>query len=229
MQNSTKKSEPLSAIFKLKYCVLAILLYTPTGCLFAQGDNLIVAISSSITESDIVIPKNWKKIVQSKGDLNNDGLADLVIVTQDTVDDTAPYKLQVFFTQPGGQHKLIVVSDKIISPQFPNGKHGLRSDAGFDTITINENVITIKNQLTRGMFLHKFRYQHGNFELVGFKHEGSDGLGTFYKEDFNLSTGIHFYKEERYDTGTVTLKRKEKKLIRPLPKLQNYVPFEKDF
>ncbi|RAJ32150.1 hypothetical protein [Pedobacter cryoconitis] len=208
----------------MKYYRLSVFLWVITSPLFAQSNVAIVPKSN--TKS--FIQKGRKIVSQSKGDLNKDGLPDWIIVTQDTVADTAPYRLQVFFTQPDGQQKLIVSSDKIIAPQFPNGKNGLRSDAGFESVTINNQVITIKNQLTRGMFSHKFRYQHGNFELIGFKHSGSDGLGSMYNDDFNLSSGIRFYKEQRYDTGKIITNKKEKKLIRPLPKLQDYVPFEKD-
>jgi len=168
-------------------------------------------------------------ITEVRGDLNRDGFPDLIRVTQDTIADTRPYRLQVFFTQPNGKLKLIVTTDQVIEAEFPNGRDGLRSQAGFDSITIKNNVLIIRVQLTRGMFMHKFRYQLENFELIGFTILNSNGLGILYKEDFNLSTGIRIYKEERYDTGEVTLNTKEKKLIRPLPKLQDFVPFDNDF
>lgn len=168
-------------------------------------------------------------ITEERGDLNKDGFLDLVRVTQDTIAATRPYRLQVFFNQPNGKQQLIVTTDQVIEAEFPNGRDGLRSEAGFDTISIKNNVIIIRIQLTRGMFMHKFRFQQGNFELIGFTMLNSDGLGTMYEEDFNLSTGMRFFKEERYDTGDVTVNRKEKKLIRPLPKLQDFVPFENDF
>ncbi|MFC3563251.1 hypothetical protein [Pedobacter jamesrossensis] len=116
----------------------------------------------------------------------------------------------------------------MIGAEYPNGKNGLRSEASFDTITIKNKVIAIRIQLTRGMFIHKFRYQNGNFELIGFTSVNSDGLGTMSEDDFNLSTGIKYVKAEHYATEKVLFNRKEKKLIRPLPKLQEFVPFEKD-
>ncbi|RZL47701.1 MAG: hypothetical protein EOP00_11225 [Pedobacter sp.] len=167
-------------------------------------------------------------VMQVKGDLNKDGLADLAIVKQDTLADTSPYRLQVFFAKPNGEYKLIVSSTKIIDAEYPSGKGYARSDAGFDKIAIKNNVLTIINQLTRGSFSHKFRYQNGNFELIGFTQTYSDGQGTLTYEDFNLSTGIRIYKAERYDTGDVITNKKTKKLIRPLPKLQDFVPFENE-
>lgn len=167
-------------------------------------------------------------ITEVSGDLNKDGFKNLVRGTQDTIADTRPYRLQVFFTQPNGKQQLIITTDQMIGAEYPSGKKGLRSEASFDTITIKNNVIAIRIQLTRGMFIHKFRYQNGNFELIGFSSVNSDGVGTMCEEDFNLSTGIKYFKAEHYATGAVVVKRKEKKLIRPLYKLQDFVPFEKD-
>ena len=56
------------------------------------------------------------KIREVAGDLNKDKLPDKVIVTQDTLNKNAPYRLQVFFKEPSGQLKLIVSSTKIIEP-----------------------------------------------------------------------------------------------------------------
>jgi hypothetical protein len=186
--------------------------------------KLIIAL---VCLSTNLFAQNFTHLVaQAKGDLNKDGLADLAEVKQDTLADTAPYRLQIFFAQPGGKLKLITSSTQIIAPQFPNGKDGYRTGEGFDSIVIKNNVITIKNQLLRGNFNHKFRYQNGYFELIGFNMIYSDGLGTMTYTDFNLSTGVRLYKEERYDTGKILINKKEKKLIRPLPKLENFVPFE---
>lgn len=168
-------------------------------------------------------------IGEARGDLNKDGLPDLVRVTQDTVADTGPFRLEVFFCLPNGKYRLIAYSDRLIAAQYPNGKEGLRSEIDFEQVTVNNNVLTINNQLTRGMLFHKFRYQHGNFELIGYTQKSSNGLGTMFTDDFNLSTGIRLYREERYDTGEVTINRRDKRLVRPLPRLQDFVPFESDF
>ena len=189
---------------------------------------LLLLISVKVCAQNKTQP--FKVLIEEvKGDLYKDGLPDLVKLTQDTLVDEAPYRLQVFFAQPGGKWKLIVSSDQIIAPQFPNGKDGYRGEASFESLTIKNNVLTISNQLIRGNFAHKFRYQNGNFELIGFTQVNANGLGEMHKEDFNLSTGIRYYKEERYDTNEIIVNKKEKKLIRPLPKLQSFVPFEKDF
>lgn len=169
------------------------------------------------------------EITRLKGDLNKDKIDDLVIVTQDTLNDIAPYKLEIFFTQPGNKSKLIVSTTKAIGPQYPEGKNGFLSGNGFSDITIDKGVLSINNELLRGHFEHKFRYQNGNFELIGFTQVSSDGRESIETIDFNLSTGIRQLKIEAMESDKVISNKKNKILIRPLPKLQNFVPLEKEY
>ena len=57
----------------------------------------------------------------------------------------------------------------------------------------------------------------------------SNGVGDIYTTDFNLSTGILHYEAARSDTDEVLKKRTKKIQIRPLPKLQHFVPLEKTY
>ena len=159
--------------------------------------------------------------------LNNDKLEDKAIVTQDTINEYSPYKLQIFFAQPDGKYKLIVETTKLIEAQFPNGREDYREETGFNEITILKGILTVKIQLLRGNFEHKFKFQNGNFELIGFTQVNSEGL-EIYTIDFNLSTGKRTVKTERYDEDNVISKTEEKIKIRPLPKIQDIVPFEND-
>jgi hypothetical protein len=168
------------------------------------------------------------KVMEVAGDLNKDNLPDKVIVTQDTLNENAPYRLQVFFKEPSGQFKLIVTSTKIIEPQYPDGRDGYRTGNGFSDVTIDNGVLSVNFQLLRGHFEHKFRFQNGNFELIGFSEVYSDGLGVMTTTDFNLSTGTRIEKSERYDTDKVLSNTKKKILIRPLPKLQDIMPMENE-
>ena len=168
------------------------------------------------------------KIMEVSGDLNKDNLLDKVIVSQDTLNENAPYRLQVFFKEPNGQFKLMVTSTKIIEPQYPNGRDGYRTGNGFSEVTIKNGVLSVYIELLRGHFEHKFRYQNGNFELIGFSEVYSDGQGVMTTTDFNLSTGIRIEKSERYDTDKVLSNTKKKILIRPLPKLQDITPMKNE-
>ena len=168
-------------------------------------------------------------VMEVKGDLNKDNLVDKVIITQDTLNINAPYRLQIFFEEPNGLSKLIVTTSKIIEPQYPNGKEGYITGNGLSDVTIKKGVLSVNIELLRGHFEHKYRFQNGNFELIGFSEVYSDGQGVMTTIDFNLSTGIRIEKSERYDTDKIVSNKQKKILIRPLPKLQDLIPTENEF
>jgi hypothetical protein len=159
-----------------------------------------------------------------KGDLNKDNLADSVVVTQDTLNNTYPYKLEIYFAKPDSKYVIGVESDSAIEADFPLGKDGFRNGTGFLDITIASGVLSINCELTRGHFEHKFRYQNGNFELVAFTQVYAGGTKV-YTIDFNLSTGWLIKTTEATDSDKLFSRRRQKLKIRPLPKLQNFKPF----
>ncbi|WP_439506198.1 hypothetical protein [Sediminibacterium sp.] len=189
---------------------------------------IFLLLTQLTSYSRTVAPKyNFSyKVMEVEGDLNKDGLPDKVIVTQDTVHENAPYRLQVFFKEPSGQYKLIVTSTKIIEPQYPDGRDGYRTGDEFGEVSINKGILGIRFDLLRGNYEHKFRFQKGNFELIGYTEYLSDGQGVMRSIDFNLSTGVRIEKLERYDTDKLLSQKTKKILIRPLPKLQDLVPGE---
>ncbi|MFT3704916.1 MAG: hypothetical protein QM802_21295 [Agriterribacter sp.] len=182
----------------------------------------------SIAQTDTVNYNFDYTVMKVRGDLNNDKIEDEVVVTQDTLNEKAPYQLQVFFKGLDGQNKLVATSIKIIEPQYPEGRDGFRTGNGFSEVIINKGVLSVNAELLRGHYEHKFRFQNGNFELIGFSKVSSNGQGAITYIDFNLITGIKIGTIETYDTNKIISKRKEKIMIRPLPKLQDVIPLEND-
>ena len=171
-----------------------------------------------------------KEITKVKGDLNKDGLIDYVQVLQDTISETAPYKLEIYFAETNGTFKKIISTIKAIDPQFPEGRNGYYNGNSFYEITIIKGILSIHNELIRGNFEHKFRYQNGNFELIGFSQVYSDGQGTMGMVDFNLSTGVRIKTTEPYgEDDFPKTKNQTKMMIRPLPKLQDFTPFKTEY
>jgi len=189
---------------------------------------LVVLHLDSVALADTSVFNFSHLVMAVEGDLNRDNWMDKVVVTQDTINAHGPFKLEVFFKEPDGQFRLVVTSNKIIEPQYPNGRHGLNTGNEFSDVVIKNGVLIVNFGLLRGHYEHKFRFQNGNFELIGFSMVYSDGHGVMTTTDFNLSTGIRTVKTERYDTDKVLSNKKEKRLIRPLPKLQDVVPMEKE-
>jgi hypothetical protein len=164
-------------------------------------------------------------ITTIKGDLNNDKLPDSVIVLQDTLNNKAPYRLQIFFKHPDAGYHLVIQNDSAIEAEFPDGKESMLPGSRFSYIHIKAGVITMNTELLRGYYEYKFRYQNGYFALIGFKQDHSDGDGNATTTEFNLSTGIQLEKIERYDTGKIISSTKKKIKINPLQNLKGFIPF----
>ncbi len=170
-----------------------------------------------------------KIILEVKGDLNGDTIPDSVVVSQDTLDNAAPYCLQIFLIEPTGKPQLIVSTTSAIVPQYPNGKSEYAEGNDFDTVTIKSRVISIRQLLTRGYYIHKYRYQHGNFELIGFTSASCDGSSTCTDIDFNLSTGVRIERQTLISEDKPFSSKKRIVKIRPLPLLQDVVPFSSEY
>ncbi|PHR36734.1 MAG: hypothetical protein COA38_01550 [Fluviicola sp.] len=159
----------------------------------------------------------------SQGDLNKDGILDLVIVTQDTVSNFGPYRLEIFFTQVNGDKKLILQSDQAIDVAYPDGKDGWLYGNDFEQVTIHNGVLWIEVGFLRGHMEHKFRYQNDHFELIGYScaNVSSGHLTTI---DYNLSTGQRIEKKCRIDQD---LKLVSDAIIKlnPLPSLEDFTPY----
>ena len=164
-------------------------------------------------------------ITTTKGDLNKDKLPDSVIVLQDTMNDTAPYRLQIFFKNTNAGYRLVIQNDSAIEVEFPDGKGGLLTGTRFSYINIKAGVLTINTELLRGYYEYKFRYQNGYFALIGFKESYSDGQGISTTTDLNLFTGILHEIIQRYDTDKIISNTKKKIKIKPLPNLKGFAPF----
>src|SRR6476661_8691692 len=89
------------------------------------------------------------RIAEVFGDLNNDKLPDRVLVTQDTADDKAPYRLQVFFAAKGGGQKLQVSTVTAIEPGRVYGREGYIIGTRFSEITISHGLLSVAHELTR--------------------------------------------------------------------------------
>ncbi|MFC3561413.1 hypothetical protein [Pedobacter jamesrossensis] len=170
-------------------------------------------------------PNNFNVVIEKvRGDLNKDGIADLVSVKQDTVNDNRPYRLQAYLSQPNRKLKLILSSDSAIVVRYPNGKYNAVNDAPFTGIEIKKGTLIISHELTRGSFSHQFRYQNKKFELIGFRSASVSG-GMIEETDFNLSTGDKVITHTTIGNDKILDKTKSKELIKYLPNLTVFEPY----
>lgn len=158
-----------------------------------------------------------------KGDLNNDGMLDKVFVKVDKNDKYLPYLLQVQFQNKDGNYKTVLSSTKAILPKFT--ADGGTSEAVLEKLEIRNGILIFTNQLIRGNFTHKFRFQKGNFELIGFQSNNANA-GYIESIDYNLSTGGKIVKHVDYETDKILKQIKTKEKVSRLPRLQDFTPFD---
>lgn len=168
--------------------------------------------------------KEYRHIVYDvKGDLNKDGLADKVVVRENGQDSKNPYLLEIFFKNTDGSYRKVIKSTKAVTPKFPNG--GEINDVSLENLEIKNGLLIFTNQLIRGNYVHKFRFQNGNFELIGFT-ENNASAGYIEYVDYNLSTGVKINKHIDYQTDKILMYKKTIEKLNTLPKLQDFEPLE---
>ena len=181
---------------------------------------LFIFFSFHIKAQEFGVDKTFHKLIQKAyGDLNKDKIPDLVIVTQDTISETAPYRIEVYFTEKDSTRTKIISSTTAILEQYPNGRDGMK-DGGFYQVEIKKGVLWIEEEFIRGHMEHKFRFQNNKFELIGF-HFVDGGSCCIQIIDFNLSTGKRIE-----ENGTIDQEKLDKKVttrkISPLPNLADF-------
>jgi hypothetical protein len=167
-----------------------------------------------------------KTVFRVKGDLNKDGLTDLVIVKADTVNKYHPYKLEILFAKKDGGYQSVFSSQKSIMPRFPNGDE--RTEFILEQLLVVKGVLIFTNQRIRGNMTHKFRYQNGSFELIGYTERNAGTAQTDYT-DINLSTGRKITWKEPYAKDKNTPERITFEKYSPLPRLQDFTPLASSY
>ena len=168
---------------------------------------------------------NFKVIVSNvRGDLNNDGIDDLVTVKQDTVNEERPYRLRIYLSQTDQKSKLVLSSDSAIVSMKSKGNIGYAVTL-FTGVEIKKGTLIINHELTRGSFSHQFRFQNNEFELIGFRSGGVSGRDV-EEIDFNLSTGDKIIQLTPIGGDQVRSIERSKEFIRSLPILKSFEPYD---
>ncbi len=158
------------------------------------------------------------------GDLNKDGIADSVLVRQDTLHENAPYLLEVFLTQREGHKKLLVSTTTAIDPQYPEGRANHHWTHGFSQLNIRNGVLWLETELIRGNIQHRFRYQNERLELIGYSSIDVTA-GQITEIDYNLSTGRRVVKTGDITDNEYAIVSDTTILLNPLPTLSEFRPF----
>ncbi len=169
------------------------------------------------------------QVREESGDLNNDGKMDKLTVKMDTTDETRPFRLQIFLSQPSGKKLTLAVSStKIIEPQYPVEKQGEPNGYQIPNFFIENGILSMWSEIKGGNITYDFKYRNGNFELINVKKlivnttKGYIDENTIFTEtNFNLISGLRTETDDKLGSKKALNKRKKTVLIRPLPKIQN--------
>lgn len=158
------------------------------------------------------------------GDLNGDGLADKVVIKMDTANITRPLQLEIFFQQKDSKYKLVTSSTKLLAPQYH--KDGKYAGNVIPDLMIEDGMLNILSEHEGKKIDHCFKFQNGNFELIHYFNVIWNGKNTTTETKFDLVTGNYSVESQQLGSDEVTVLEKKKMVLKLLPKLQDFVPFE---
>ncbi|WP_124582258.1 hypothetical protein [Pedobacter sp. KBW06] len=192
---------------------------------------ILISVHMNLFAQKIKSKNNYVyQVREEKGDLNNDGKMDKIIVEMDTVDETRPLRLQIFLSQPNGKKLTLAVSStKIIEPQYPVENQGKFNGYQIPNFFIEKGILSMWSEIKGGNITYDFKYQKGNFELIHVTKLTNNSTKGYVDENtiftdakFNLISGLRIETDGKLGSEKVLNKRKKIVLIRPLPKIQDF-------
>ncbi|WP_316839201.1 hypothetical protein [Pedobacter gandavensis] len=192
---------------------------------------ILISVQMNLYAQNIKNKGNYNyQVREEEGDLNNDGKPDRITVKMDTTDDTRPFRLQIFLSQPKGKKLTLAVSTtKIIEPQYPVEKKGEPNGYQIPSFFIENGILSMWSEIERGNITYDFKYRNGNFELIHVEKlttNATDGAITentiFTVTKTNLVSGLRTETDDLLGSKKILNKRKKTVLFRPLPKIQDF-------
>lgn len=185
---------------------------------------LFILIQITIYAQAQEVKDNFNVIIRTEeGDLNNDGLIDKVFIKMDTIDNTQPLKLEIYFLQKNGKYKLNAATKKLMEAQYPNGKYGGNQ---IPDVMIEDGNLTLYSEIGKNHFSHVFKFKNGNFELQKISNVVWDGQNLTTETDFNLLSGQKNEITKALGSEKIIKKTSKKIVVKPLPKIDNFRSFD---
>jgi hypothetical protein len=213
------------------YLLLCLLLISPSSVIEKATNSLEATNKTkhpSVNDITSLIPIGWHvlervkgELVEAVGDLNKDGISDIVTVIEETSKTVeAPSRaLIIAFGHKNKTYSLSIKAEKAI----------LKSDEGgvwgdpFESVSIDRGSVLISfygGSNDRWYYLYRFRFQDNDWFLIGAT------LGNYFtgtttqdnadEEDYNLLTGDYVIKiqDEQGKLNTTKGNRGRKKLTK---------------
>lgn len=146
----------------------------------------------------IPVPENYVMIDSVSGDLDNDGVKELVVAyntqAEDHTNEGIPRELSIYKMQ-NGQWTLWKTSQQAL---YGSRDGGMMGDP-FENIEIKNGILWIRQSggsSWKWGHTDKYRYQDGEFCLIGYTSNYGKDCEYWMHVDYNLSTGKMFVKKE---------------------------------
>lgn len=195
---------------------------------------LIFLLANTVCNSQIIRAHDafqdastYAKLDSAMGDLDQDGVSEKVIVydTEKVTDMGTERLIRVLKNKNGTW----VLWYEAIGAVLPSLHGGMMGDP-FEDLAIERNCIVIKHfggSRHKWNYTHRYRFQHGAFELIGATIIYGSPCDYFETLDYNLSTGKILYSKETEDCDTQSSKMyKDGMILKPknLPKMNGFYP-----
>jgi len=185
----------------------------------------LMLISFAANAQSPTLKNQFTALVREEtGDLNGDGLMDKVVITMDTASITRPLQLEIFFQQKDSKYSLAACSKKLLAPQYY--KDGKYAGNVLPDVEIENGILIILTERDGNHPQHRFKFQNGNFELIYYFNVIWDGKNTTTETKFDLVKGNYSVESQQLGSEDVTVLEKKKIVVKPLPKIQDFVPFQ---
>lgn len=153
---------------------------------------------------DFTIPKGYEKILETKGDLDKDGKDETVIVfnTNETPDPESPGLVRKSYILKNINGKLKIWKEN--SNLIFDSKEGFYPENNLLELTIKNNCLVIfqtyfSNSRHTVTSKNTYRFQNGDFYLIGALIQFDDICEFNYSDEINFSTGKVIVSEEYSD------------------------------
>jgi hypothetical protein len=195
---------------------------------------LSFSVQAKTYSNTITTPKGFKKIGEATGNLDRNRIKEKVIVYNTKREGEMGTEREIhIYKKRRGKWKLWHKSIGAVL----SSDHGGMWREPFESVKIQRRTIVLKHfGGSRGTwsYTHRFRYQKGNWKLIGATIELNDRLCTDGSEkfDYNLSTGKIIYKKvPAYVKNDVCVNKKAKivkfrRKLKRLPNMDGFYPGE---
>jgi len=202
---------------RLSTCILVLFIFSSMPC--TSQENQKIEINKT--------PNSFKILDEIEGDLDKDGVSEKVIVYDTEKETDFGTERQIYIYKKNNDKWELW--KKSIGAILPSQHGGMMGDP-FEGISIERNCIVIHHfggSRQKWNYTHRFRYQSGDFQLIGATVRFGSPCDYFFTFDYNLSNGKINYEKETEDCENGKSKIEKDEMIRKLetlPTMNGFYP-----